>query len=147
MRRIWLFAILPVLMLWLSGCGKDRKAVTELIFERGNGSVWGHQFYIRMTPTRIAVLRYIPDGSGELTERENIPIAPEQWQAVLSQLEQLTLVKERSNRIGALFGKQDGSDFRRLTVVCGSESVSYRWPEDGQALEALLEQLVQEAAG
>ena len=146
MRRIWLLGMLPVRMLRLPGCGKYREAVTELIFERGNGSEWGHQLYIRITPTRIAALRYIPAGFGEPIDREDIPIAPEQWQAVLWQLEQLSLVKERANLIRNFFGKQDGSDYRRLVVSYGSKSISYRWPKNGQTLESLLERLVQEVA-
>lgn len=147
MRKAWLILILPVMLLWLPGCGKGREPVTGLTFERGNGSVWGNQFYISMTQTGITTLRYIPDGSGELVERENLPITREQWEAVLAQLEQLTLEREKPNLIGSLFGKQDGGDFRHLTVTYGSETVTYRWPENGQALEALLEQLAGEVAG
>jgi len=147
MRRIWLFLMLPVMMLLLPGCGKDREPVTGLTFERGSGSVWGNQLYIRMTETEIVTLRYIPEGSGELVELENLPITQEQWQAVRDQLEQLTLEEEKPKLLGKLFGKQDGADFRRLTVAYGAETVTCRWPENGQALEGLLEQLVREVTG
>ena len=147
MRRFWLFLMLPVMMLGLPGCSKGREPVTGLTFERGNGSVWGNQLYIHMTEAGITTLRYIPDGSGELVEQENLPLTAAQWQAVLEQVEQLALEREKSSLIGKLFGKQDGGDFRRLTVIYGSEAVIYRWPENGQALESLLEQLVREVTG
>lgn len=147
MRRICFFLMFSVMMLWLPGCGKDRGAITGLTFERGNGSVWGDQLYINITQSGIITLRYIPEGSGKLVERENLPITQEQWQAVLAQLEQLTLEQEKTNLIGKLFGKRDGGDFRRLTVTYGSETVTYRWPENGQTLESLLEQLVREVSG
>jgi len=147
MRRIWPFLLFPIVMLWLTGCSRGREPITGLTFERGSGSVWGDQLYISITQRKITTLRYIPDGSGEQVERENLPITQQQWQAVLAQLEQLTLEKERTNPIGKLFGKQDGGDFRRLTITCGSETVTCRWPKNGQALESLLEQLVREVTG
>lgn len=147
MRRIWLLLMLPVVMLGVPGCGKGRGPVTGLTFERGNGSVWGDQLYVSLTASGITALRYVPDGSGELVERENLPLTAEQWQAVLDRLEQLTLEREKSSLIEKLFGKQDGGDFRRLTVTYGTESVPCRWPDNGQPLEALLEQLVKEVAG
>ena len=147
MRRIWRFLIFPVMMLCLPGYSKGRRLITALTFKRDGGSVWGNQLYISITLTGITTLRYISDGSGEPVELENLPITQDRWQTVLAQLEQLTLQQEKTNFIGKLFGKQDGGDFRRLTVTYGRETVTYRWPENGQALESLLEQLVREVTG
>lgn len=147
MRRFWFFLMFSVMMLWLPGCGKDREAITGLTFERGSGSAWGNQLYISITQSGIATLRYIPDGSSDLVELKNLSITKERWQAVLLQLGQLDLEKEKTNLIGKFFGKRDGGDFRRLTITYGSETVTYLWPENGQTLEALLEQLVREVAG
>ena len=122
----------------------DRETVTGLTFERGSGSVWGNQLYICMTEAQIVTLRYIPEGTSDLVELQNLPITQEQWQTVCQQLEQLTLEEAKPKLPGKLFGKQDGGDFRHLTVAYGSETVDYRWPENGQALETFLEQLVRE---
>lgn len=149
MRKLWLILLTPVLMLLMPGCHRSNSAepVTGLTFERGSGSVWGDQLYISLTQERITTLRYIPEGSGELEILEDLPITQDQWQAIIQELEKLPLEREKPNLLEKLFGKQDGTDFRRLTVTRGTETVTYRWPEKGEALELLLEQLVGEVTG
>lgn len=139
-RIIWLILLTPVLL--FPGCSQSRTsaAVTGLTFDRGCGSTWGNQLYISLTQTRITTLRYIPEGSSELQILEDLPITPRQWQSITQALEQLTLKKEKTT----LSGKQDGGDYRCLTLTYGKKSVTYRWPDNGAILETLLEQLVQE---
>lgn len=148
MRRfLWLFIFVPILL--LTGCGREpvRSKLTGLTFDRGSGSVWGDQLYLCLTETEILTLRYIPEGSGELKTLERLPVTQEQWQAITSVLEQLTLEKEKDSLLGKLFQKQDGGDYRRLTLTYGETSIIYRWPAEGAQLESLLEQLVSEVTG
>ena len=148
MRRfLWLFIFVPILL--LTGCGREpvRSKLTGLTFDRGSGSVWGDQLYLCLTETEILTLRYIPEGSGELKTIERLPVTQEQWQAITGALEQLTLEKEKDSLLGKLFQKQDGGDYRRLTLTYGETSIIYRWPAEGAQLESLLEQLVSEVTG
>lgn len=140
-RILWLFLLLPVL---LAGCGGKTERLTGLTFDRGSGSTWGNQLYIVLMQTQIVTLRYIPAGTGELVTLEQLPITAEQWQTVVDALEKLQLEEEKTSWLGKLFEKQDGGDYRRLTLTYGERSAVYRWPADGQQLEALLEQLVSE---
>ena len=146
-RFLWLFLFIPILL--LTGCGEkpEQRKLTGLIFDRGNGSVWGNQLYISLTENQILTLRYIPAGSGEMQTLNQIPITPEQWQTVSQVLEQLQLEEEKPTLFGKLFQKQDGGDYRRLTLTYGETSVTYRWPAEGTQLESLLEQLVKEVTG
>ena len=143
-RMIWLIALLPVLM--LSGCGlkPELKNLTGLAFERGNGSSWGDQLYISLTQSQILTLRYIPAGTGQLVTLEQIPITQDQWQAIVRVLEQLPLKEKRTSLLGGLFQKQDGSDYRKLTLAYGEKKIAYEWPAEAEGLERLLEQLVEE---
>ena len=143
-RLLWLFLLFPVL---LTGCGKKTETLTGLTFDRGSGSAWGSQLYIALAETQIVTLRYIPAGTGELVTLEQLPITSEQWQAIVDALEKLQLKEEKTSWLGKLFEKQDGSDYRRLTLTYGETSVTYRWPAEGAQLERLLEQLVSEVAG
>lgn len=140
-RILWLFLLLPVL---LAGCGGKTEKLTGLTFDRGSGSTWGNQLYIVLTQTQIVTLRYIPAGTGELVTLEQLPITAEQWQTVVDALEKLQPEEEKTSWLGKLFEKQDGGDYRRLTLTYGEHSAVYRWPADGQQLEDLLEQLVSE---
>lgn len=146
-RFLWLFLLVPVLL--QSGCsrGQEPQSPTGLTFDRGSGSSWGNQLYISMTETRISTLRYIPEASGQLKTLEQLPITQEQWKAILGALEQLPLEEEKTSWLGKLFQKQDGSDYRRLTLTYGEKAISYRWPAEGAQLERLLEQLVEEVTG
>lgn len=143
-RIIWLIALLPALM--LSGCSlkPELKNLTGLTFERGSGSSWGDQLCISLTQSQILTLRYFPAGTGQLVTLEQIPITQDQWQAIVRVLEQLPLKEKRTSLLGGLFPKQDGSDYRKLSLTYGEKTISYEWPEDGEKLERLLEQLVEE---
>lgn len=143
-RFIWLFLLLPALM--LPGCNSKPglNDLTGLTFERGSGSSWGDQLYISLAQSHILTLRYIPAGIGQLVTLEQIPITPSQWQAIVQMLEQLPLKEKRTSLLGDLFQKQDGSDYRRLTLTYGERTTTYQWPADGELLERLLEQLVEE---
>lgn len=134
--------LLAFLMTLPAGCKQKDPAVTEIIFNRGHGSMWGNQFYIKVQATQIVLARYIPEGSSELVTAENLPITDAQWQTVKSAVEQLPLEKARTK----LWEKQklDGGEFRELTLVRGKKETAYGWPDNPEArqLEALLEQLL-----
>lgn len=144
-KLIWLLFCVPLL---LQGCssapGSD--VPTGLIFDRGNGSVWGNQLYIQLTQDTIITARYIPEGSTELKTLEQIPLAPGQWQAIAQALQQLKPEQERPSLLKKLFPKQDGGDYRRLTLIYGQKEITCRWPAGGEQLEALLEQLIREVS-
>lgn len=146
-RLLWLILLLPVLL--LSGCSHkpELQALTGLTFDRTNCSQWGNQLYIALTQTQVVTLRYIPEGTGELTELEQLPITAEQWQRLVAALEQLPLEEEKTSFLEKLFPRRDGGDQRRLTLTYGETSVTYRWPAEGAQLESLLEQLVSEVVG
>lgn len=143
-KTLWLLLFVPILL--LQGCGGDPgpENLTGLVFDRGSGSSWGNQLYIALTEDGITTLRYIPEGTTELKILEQLPITQEQWQALTQQLAQLTLTREKPSFLGKLFQKQDGGDYRRLTLIYSEKEVSYRWPAEGDRLESLLEQLVRE---
>lgn len=142
-KILWLFLSVPIL---LQGCRGVLPAeqLTGLIYERGNGSVWGEQLYISLTEDRILALRYMPEGSSQVETREQLPITPEQWQSVTRLVSQLNPERARPSLFDKLFPRQDGSDFYRLTLVYGEKEIPYRLPAGAEELEALLEQLVRE---
>lgn len=144
-KLIWLLICVPLL---LQGCssapGSDTP--TGLIFDRGNGSVWGNQLYIHLTKNTIITARYIPEGSAELMTLEQLPIPPEQWQLISQALQQLKPEREKPSLLEKLFPKQDGGDYRRLTLIYGQKEITCRWPVGGEQLEALLEQLIREVS-
>ncbi len=146
-RVVWLFLLLPVLL--MPGCSHEPtlQSLAGVTFDRGSGSVWGNQLYISLTETRIVTLRYIPKGTAEQKTLEQLPLAPEQWQEVVRVLEQLPLEKEKRSLLENLFPKQDGGDYRRLTLTYGKTAITYRWPDEGTQLERLLEQLAEEVSG
>lgn len=134
----------------LAGCGQEEGKLAGVLFERGHGSAWGNQFYIEVTAEEISLLRYFPEGTGEQTQRQHIPITAEQWQQLEALLSDMEL-KEAGGWREKLFGgaKQDGGEYRRLTLLRetgkGRESTLYQWPQSRQAeaLESLLEQLAE----
>ena len=138
--------VLPLFLmaaLLLSGCGAKRNSeITKIIFNRGHGSAWGNQFYIKISPEEIVTARYIPEGSWDLVTVEHLPITDAQWQTVISTVEQLPLEKARTN----IWEKQklDGSEFRELTLVRGKKEVTYYWPNtpEAQQLEQFFETLL-----
>lgn len=129
--------------LLLSGCNANRnQELTAISFNRGHSSMWGNQFYIKISPVEIVTARYIPEGSWDLVTVEHLPITDAQWQKIKSAVAQLPLEKARTN----IWEKQklDGGEFRELTLVRGKKEVTYYWPNIPQAqqLEALLEALL-----
>lgn len=143
MRRILLLLLLtPVLL----GCSANPTpgTVTGLIFQRNNASTWGDQLYLHLTPTQVVTVRYIPEGTSQLQTLEQLPLTQAQWQSILRELEQLSLERAKSSWLETLFPRQDGADSRSLTLLYGQQQITYRWPTGGEALEQLLEQLVQE---
>lgn len=142
-KMLWLLLLLPVL---LCGCGQTPKTeqLTGLTFERGNGSVEGDRLYIAMTESQITTLRYMPADSAQVQLLEQLSITPEQWQSVIRALEQLTLERKKVSFLEKLFPRQDGGDYRKLTLTYGEQEIAYRWPSNGQLLESVLEQLVAE---
>ena len=140
---IRMLPLLVIAALLLSGCGaKSNGEITQIIFNRGHGSMWGNQFYIKISPEEIVSARYIPEGQWDLVTVENLPIPYEQWHKVKSAVEQLPLEKARTD----IWEKQklDGSEFRELTLVRGEKEVTYYWPNTPQAqqLEQLFETLL-----
>ena len=138
--RAWLLFVMALL---LSGCGaKKNSEITMIWFERGHGSLWGNQFYIKVSPREIVTARYIPEGSWDLVTVEHIPITEDQWQTLKSTVEQLPLEKARTD----IWEKQklDGSEFRELTLTRGEKETTYYWPNtpEAQLLEQLLEALL-----
>ena len=150
--RSWIWCILVFLM--LCGCSVAEETpdtVTRVIFERGHGSAWGNQFYMDVCTDEILQARYFrpDDPGGELMEESGRPITSEQWEQILSAVEELapSLVPERKPLWQRLFGRGealDGTEFHHLTLYASDDdSVRYEWPKNEQAaaLEALLEQL------
>lgn len=141
--KLQIIAAVSAFLLLLSGCnGKEDDAVTGIKFERGHGSVWGNQFYIEISDDEIVTARYIREGTGELVTEEHIPITDAQRQTIRTVAQQLPLEKERTQ----LWGKRkaDGTEFRKLTLICGTKETVYRWPNTPEAnqLEQLLESMV-----
>lgn len=149
MKRV-LFTGCVLLCAMLSACGQKDAATTGIVFQRGHGSAWGNQFYIEVYADRIAAIHYFPEGASEQVVRENIPITAQQWQALMDVLQTMEL-KEKSTWKEALFGgsKQDGGEFRELTLIRETEKGTVRtrcqWSQSEQAaaLEALLEQFAE----
>ena len=150
MRLAKIVGMLGLALALLAGC--DAKAddpITGIKFDRGHGSMWGNQFYIEIRQEQIVTANYIPEGTADLVSVQNIPITPEQWEALTALLEQLPLEKARTNLSEK--NKLDGGEYRRLTLIResrkGEKEYTYRWPsgEKANELEALLEQLVKAA--
>lgn len=142
-RKIRGIPLFMMVALLLSGCGAKRNSeITKIIFNRGHGSAWGNQFYIRISPAEIETARYIPEGSGDLVTVEHLPMADARWQTIKSIVEQLPLEKARTD----IWEKQklDGSEFRELTLVRGKKEVTYYWPDtpEAQQLEQFFETLL-----
>ncbi len=138
-----LFASLLVLIL-LTGCSAPSGEITSITFERGNGSVWGHQFYIELTPSEIVALRYPAPQSHDIVEEAHIPIAREDWEKALLLTEKLSpyLKEYKASFIKLLFrrGITDGTDFKHLTLCYGEDSILYKLPyvDEAFALEEFL---------
>ncbi len=146
------FCILAALMLLtgLPGCQtKQDPALTGLIFDRGSGSEWGNQLYIEVNSGQIVTLRYVSQETGQLETLEQIPIQPEQWEAIAAALGKLELQKDTASWKDWLLGssKLDGGQYRKLSLIYdagGKETqTDYRWPDSPEAgqLEAMLETL------
>ena len=151
MKKYIIVIICILLCTALVACGQENADLVGIIFERGNGSVWGNQFYIEVNTDEIVVARYIPEGSSEQVTIEHIPVAAEQWQILTETIQNLSLKKERGLWKEKLFGssKLDGGEYRKLTLVwkraSGEQEVDYQWPANEQAnsFEQLLEQVAQ----
>lgn len=135
------------LLLGLTGCSaKQPLAITELRFERGNGSVGGNRFYIQVRADQILQLQYVPEGTGQLQTLEQIPLANEQWTQLCAAVWDLDLKQFRQRWWQELLKsrKQDGGDYRTLTLTWeNGKETTYQLPADGQSdtLEQLLKQL------
>lgn len=149
-RKIWILGMLLCLTA-MSGCSRVEDApLCGVILERGHGSAWGNGFYIEVRTDRIVLARYFPQGAQEQVTCEQIPISPEQWNAICQAVQAMELEQDRTAWWQNLWGssKLDGTQFRKLTLIWdtpgGEQSVLYRWPADPRAgdLETLLEQLV-----
>lgn len=137
-----------VLGLTLTGCSpKENEVITTIRFERGNGSTWGDQFYIEVASDEIILARYFPENAQDQETCEHIPITTEQWTEILNAVQALDLKEVRPSLWQRLWKnhKQDGNEFRTLTVIWDKAGeITYQWPNDqkSQDLEALLEQLM-----
>lgn len=151
MRKTRALILAACCLVLFSGCAGTKQAgtVRKIVFDRGNGSVWGDQFYIELCPEEITTVRYFPAGSSEYVTREHIPIDSKIWEEALSSVRILEekLEPDTPGFFQKLFGsqKQDGGDYRKLTVYrTEADGVTYKLPADpaAQALEAFLENLV-----
>lgn len=151
MKRICIVAAL-MLLTGLPGCHvKENSALTGIIFDRGNGSVWGNQLYMEVNSTEIGMLRYISKETGQLETLEHILIQPEEWEALKSAICELELQKDTPSWKERLFGhsKLDGGNYRNLSLIYSNgvkeTTTKYQWPGSAaaQELEDMLEQLVQ----
>lgn len=151
MRKTRALILAACCLVLFSGCAGTEQAgtVCKIVFDRGSGSTWGNQFYIELCPEEIITVRYFPAGSSDFVTREHIPIDGNIWEDALSAVQTLEDKLEANSQSfwQKLLGgqKQDGGDYRKLTVYRTSgEEVSYKLPADpaAQSLEALLESLV-----
>lgn len=149
-RVVCLFLLSGVFLFSLTGCRQEESGdMTQITFERGNGSTWGNQFYIEVCPRQILLVRYFPEGASQQQTKEQIPITREQWDTLFRAVQALELTPEKSSFLQNLFGGQklDGGEYRKLTLVwqtdSGEKEITYRLPGGPQAdrLEQLLEQL------
>ena len=150
MNKSRFLALFLLLSFCVTACASKEtdNAITEITFERGHGSAWGNQFYIKVRPDQVITLRYIPENGSDLNSAENLPITDRQWQALTDQLQNMTLQKEKASLWPKLFAPKvlDGGAFWKLSVTRGNHTTAYLWPGDEQAaiFEQLLEQLARE---
>lgn len=151
MKKLFLIAAL-LCITGLTACApREAPVLTGITFERGSGSVWGNQFYIQVTPEKIAVLEYVDADSGELMTLKDLPILPQQWEQLERAVLGLDLEEKRSGWKDKLLEGMvlDGGDFRNLTLThkTGEKEVStaYQWSSQASALEAMLETLAETA--
>lgn len=119
--------------------------MTRFVFDRGHGSAWGNQLYIEICPGEITVVRHVGE-DGALQTKEHLPISAEEWQQLERLLEDVTLEKSPAWKRLFAGNVKDGGLYRQLTITYDSKQISYRWPENGDALESFLEQLARETA-
>ncbi len=150
-RLGFLLLLIFTLAAAMTGCSREEdRVMTGIRFDRGNGSVWGTQFYIEVRAGEILLTRYFPEGAAQQQTREHIPITAGQWSALCEAVQALELKEARSSFWQNLFpSPQDGGEYRSLTVFWqspqGETEVTYRWPagEQAAALESLLRQLAE----
>lgn len=149
MKKVFIAALL--LLTGLSACGVNEESVLSgIIFERGHGSMWGNQLYLDVRANQINRIQYIVDETMVLESRENIPIVPEQWQALENAVLCLDLKEDKSSWKDILFGssKLDGGEYTKLTLIWRTghkeKEINYLWSQSQQSavLEAILEQLM-----
>lgn len=150
MKRMLAAGIL-LLMTMASACSAEQTAVlTGIVFDRGHGSAWGNQFYIEVSADVVNEVRYIPEGAMDQETCTDIPITPQQWEAICEAVQALELQEDRPKLWQKLWESQklDGGEYRSLTLRWrtekGVKEIRYLWPEGekARALEALLEELV-----
>ena len=154
--RIMLSILAGVLLTGCSGPEPVRElAGVEL--DRGHGSMWGYQFYIRVNREEVESASWFPESAeGEFITVENVSIDPGQWQKIESmvlemppQMEEVKPrpIKELIDKMGMLPQVLDGGAYRNLTLTWSvdgeTEEVEYVWTSSSQQmeLEAMLEQL------
>ena len=142
-RKVSVLPIFLAAVLLLSGCNAKRnREIATIAFNRGHGSMWGNQFYLKISHEEIVTARYIPEGSWDLVTVEHLPITDTQWKTVTGIVELIPLEKTRTD----IWEKQklDGSEFRELTLERGKKEITYYWPNtpESQHLEQLLENLL-----
>lgn len=143
-RLIWLILLTPVLAMLLPSCGGEKAEITQLTFDRGNGSSWGDQLYVCVKSDRIVTLRYYSSETEGVEVLEDLPITEAQWQSLVEALDGVELKKEKSGLLEKLFGKSDGGDYRRLAVAHGEKSVVYGLSDNADSLEKAFIDLVAE---
>lgn len=142
---ICLIAFVLILTL-LTACEKEKGEMIGIIFERGNGSSYGSQFYIDVRKDEILKVSFFPENSSQQVTYEHISISGEKWQEILKATKEIELKKNKSSLKEKIFGssKLDGGDYRKLSLIYeNNEEIKYKWPqsEKAQKLEDLLTSL------
>ena len=158
--RLILRILLPMMAaVLLTGCSGPEpvRELTGVELDRGHGSMWGYQFYIRVNREEVESASWFQESAeGEFITVENVSIDQGQWQKiesmVLEMLPQMEEVKPRPikdliDKMGMLPQVLDGGVYRNLTLTWSvdgeTEEVEYVWTSSSRQmeLEAMLEQL------
>jgi len=163
MKKRLVIPALILLVIGMTACAAPKSfeapgPITSIFYRRSNGSTWGSQFMVHLTPSKIMAGHYFPKKGGQFTEISDVDISEEQWNLAKSAAEKvyprLSVARETlGDKLRELFRKKyvvDGTDKYKLILTFetadGTEDVEFEWvyTEEGAAMHEVLHSIVEE---
>jgi len=157
MRKRWAIPAIILFVLGLTACAAPKAfeapgPITGIYYSRSNGSAYGRQFMLHITPTEIMAGHYFPKEGGQFTEVADVEISEEQWNMAKAAAEKVYPRLEAAHetlgdKLRNLLRKKyvvDGTDKYKFILTFetadGTEDVEFEWvyTEEGVTMHDVL---------